>query len=70
MLFLLKNANFLQKNVNISKIKRALVLTVIFSETTYVCGITWVDLCAKFEVSGIILTRFRQGIIPHLKTNP
>ena len=45
------------KNADISKIKRALVLKGMFSETIYVC----VYLCAKFEVSSIILTSFRQG---------
>ena len=37
VLFLPKNAEFLQKNADISKVKRALVLKGIFSETTYVC---------------------------------
>ena len=32
-----KNANFLQKNADISKIKGVLVLKTIFSETTCVC---------------------------------
>ena len=32
-----KTADFLQKNADISKIKMALVLQGIFSETTYVC---------------------------------
>ena len=40
VLFLLKNADFLQNNVAISKIKRALILKGIFSETTYVCVLT------------------------------
>ena len=39
-----------------SKIKRVLALKSIFSETTYVC----VCLRAKFEVSGIIKTSFRE----------
>ena len=34
VLFLPKNDNFLQKNADISKIKMALVLKGIFSETT------------------------------------
>ena len=42
---------FLQKNPDISKIKRALVL----KQSMYVY------LRAKSEVSNIILTRFRQG---------
>ena len=54
-----KNADFLQKNAGISKIKRALVLKGIFSETTCVC--TYVP--TKFHVSSIILMSFRQGII-------
>ena len=41
LLFLLKNANFLQKNADISKIKTALVLKVIFSETAHVCILTY-----------------------------
>ena len=53
VLFWLKSANFLQKNADISKIKRALVLKGIFSETAY--------LRAKFQVSTIILTSFRRG---------
>ena len=36
VLFLPKNAAFLQRNAGISKIKRALVLKGIFPETTYV----------------------------------
>ena len=40
VLFLLKNADFLQNNVASSKIKRALILKGIFSETTYVCVLT------------------------------
>ena len=35
-----KNADFLQKNANISNIKRALVLKGIFSKTTYICLVT------------------------------
>ena len=37
VLFLPKNGGFLPKNADISKIKRALVLKGIFSETTCVC---------------------------------
>ena len=47
------------KNAGISKVKRALVLKGIFSETTCVC--TYVP--TKFHVSSIILMSFRQGII-------
>ena len=36
-MFLPENADFLQKNADISKTKRALVLKTIFSEITYVC---------------------------------
>ena len=36
-----KNADFLQKNTNMSQIKKALVLKGIFSETTYVCILTF-----------------------------
>ena len=36
-----------------------MVLKGVFSETTYVC--MCVDLRNKFQVSGIILTSFRQG---------
>ena len=41
VLFLPKNAAFLQRNAGISKIKRALVLKVTFSETTYLCVLTY-----------------------------
>ena len=47
VIFWPKIADFLQKNAQISKMKRALVLQGIFSETTYVC----VYLRTKFEVS-------------------
>ena len=46
---------FLQKDNDISKIKRVLVLKDIISETTYVCVLTYL------QVSSIILTIFRQG---------
>ena len=57
------------RNAYISKFKRALVLKGIFSETN-VC----VYLRAKFEVSSIILTSFRQGrnlprLLPQLHTH-
>ena len=59
---------FLQKNADISKIKRALTLKGIFFETTYVCV-----LRTKFQVCSIILTSFRQGVIlpsPSLQSPP
>ena len=37
LLFWPENADFLQKNANISKIKRDLLLKGIYPETTYVC---------------------------------
>ena len=40
ILFLPKTVIFLQKNADIRKIKRALVLKGIFSKTTYVCVLT------------------------------
>ena len=43
---------FLPKNADISKIKRALILKGIFSETTNVCVLTF--QIPKFQVSGII----------------
>ena len=41
VLFWQKNADFLQKNANISKIKRALVLRDIFSKTSFVSVLTY-----------------------------
>ena len=41
VLFLPKNAAFLQRNAGISRLKRALVLKVTFSETTYLCVFTY-----------------------------
>ena len=32
-----KNADFLQKNAEVSKVKRALILKGMFSETAHVC---------------------------------
>ena len=55
-----KNADFLQKKADIRKIERALLVKGIFSKTKYVR----VSLCAKFQVSSIALTSFRQGGIP------
>ena len=37
VLFLPKKGDFLQKNADISKIRKVLVLKGIFPETTYVC---------------------------------
>ena len=72
--YLLSYKNWKQNNwffckkiyADISKIKGALVLKGIFSETTYVC--TYV---LNFQVSWIILTSLRQrgNFTPHLKTN-
>ena len=56
VLFLLKNADFLSKDADINKIKKALELKGIFSETTYVCALT-------YQISSlIILTSFRKGV--------
>ena len=49
---------FCRKNADISNIKGILVLKGIFSETTHV-----LYLRAKLQVSRIILTSFRQGVI-------
>ena len=64
MLFLPKNADVLQKNADISKIKRTLVGKSTFSETAYVCVLRYK---IKFEFFSIILTSLRQGAIlnPH-----
>ena len=40
-IFAKKNADFWQKNAGISRIKRILALKGIFSETTYVCVLTY-----------------------------
>ena len=40
-LFSPKNADFVQKDADISKIEEVLVLKRIFSETTYVCVLTY-----------------------------
>ena len=40
VLFLAKSADFLQKNADTSKIKRAFVLKFIFSEIEHVCVLT------------------------------
>ena len=69
VLFLPRNVDFLQTNADISKIKGVLVLKGIFSETEDL-----LYLCVKFQVSSIIVTSFKQGVIlpptSHLKTNP
>ena len=54
---LAKDTVFLE-NADISKIKRTLALKSVFSKTTDVCVCVF---RAKFEVSSIILTSFRQG---------
>ena len=41
VLFLPKNADFLQKTADINKIKKALLPKGIFSETSYVCIFTY-----------------------------
>ena len=59
---------FCEKNIDISKINRVLELKDTFSETRYVCVLTY-----QFQASSIILTSFRQGIIlnpHHRKTDP
>ena len=53
-----KNADFLQRNADISKINRVLVLKGIFFETTSRCVLTY-----QTQVSSIILTSFGQGVI-------
>ena len=53
-----KNADFLHKNTDISKIKKDMELKGTFSENTYVCVLT-----TKFQVSSIIITGFRQEVI-------
>ena len=51
----IKNADFLQQNADISKIKKGLVINGIFSETMYV----FLYLQTEFQVSVIILMSFR-----------
>ena len=41
LIFAKKNGYFLQKNADDSKIKRALILKGLFSETTYMFVLTW-----------------------------
>ena len=62
VLFWQKNADFFEKNTDISKIKWALILKGIFTETKYEC------VLFKFSVSSITLTDFREGegVILHL----
>ena len=55
---------FISRNKTyINKMKRVLVLKGIFSETTYVCVLTY-----QFQASSIILTSFKQegggGVLP------
>ena len=47
---------FCKKNADISKIEKVVVLKSIFSETKYVCVLTY-----QFQVSSLVLTGFRQG---------
>ena len=64
---------FLQKNADIIKVNRAMVLKGIFSETTYACVLMMcMYVCTKFEVSSSVLTSFRRGgdNSIHLKINP
>ena len=57
-----------EKNARISKIKKALAIKGIFSETRYVCGLT-----NQTHVSSIILPGFKRvdnsALPSHLKTN-
>ena len=57
ILFLSKNADFLQINADISKINKALELKGVFYETKYECVLTYQIL--KFLV--LFLASFRQG---------
>ena len=57
-----KRRLFAQKNPDISKIKKALVIKVIFYDILW--NYMFVYLRDKFEVSSIILTGFRQGPPP------
>ena len=58
MLFWPKSADFLQKNADISKIKRDLVLNI---DLVYFLKLHMdVYLRATFEVSSLILTSFRK----------
>ena len=66
--FCYKKQIFYKKNVDISKVNRALVLKGIFSETTYVCVLTY--QISSFQHNS---NEFQTGEIilpPHLKTNP
>ena len=69
-----QNVDFLQKNVDISKIKEVLVLKLILLKL-----LLCVYLCRKFQVSSIILSSFRQvefysqppsSSTPYCKMNP
>ena len=55
-----KNADFYQKNANIRKIKRTLVLKGTFSKTTYVCVLTYImsrfqHNSKELQTEGVIL---------------
>ena len=58
ILFLSKSAEFLQKNADISKIKRALVLKDIFSETKYVSVLNVDNNFDEQDPNATILIRF------------
>ena len=76
--FCQKNADFLQKDADISKINGAFVLKGIFSETTYVYVLTCHSettyvYALTCQVYSITLTSFRQGVnitSSHLKQTP
>ena len=57
VLFSPESAAFLQKNADISEIKEVLVLKGLFSESTYLCVLTY-----QIEVSSMILSKFRQAL--------
>ena len=59
VLFLPKNAEFLQKHAEICKIKEVLVLKGIFSKTAYVCVLAY----QISSLISIIVTSFKQGVI-------
>ena len=58
ILFLSKSAEFLQKNADISKIKRVLVLKDIFSETKYVSVLNVDNNFDEQDPNATILIRF------------
>ena len=56
---------FCKKNADISKIEKVVVLKSIFSETKYVCVLTY-----QFQVSSLVLTGFRRVLPPTPKGTP